>query len=614
MDKKNALIGFSILALALALMHFGGSRSAKPQNVPNYQPPPTAPVTATNQAPSAAASALPATSPSNAAFAALSQSNADEKIATLENEYVTIEFTDFGGAIRDVALKKYPATKADPDSPYIFNKYHSAPILSFADIPGIDHNSRYELLSASATEVTYRAYINDANNQPLVEITRRYALAIEGDEANPADPYRIRHETTFRNLTAQPQHILRPVLNLGTTSLLTTNDNGQYLNVAHYDGDKAHTIDRGELEGGGILTWFGASNPPKPYIEATGNIIWAAAKNQFFASIYTPDKPAAGLIARRVELPPLETGSTQANIGMTAAARLAPMEIPAGDTAALTHSGYLYIGPKEYTRLKKFGNAEDKVMQFDAFFFNRIMLSGFIAPIMNMLMVWMHGFVANWGVAIILMTILLKFISLPFTLAASRSAKRMGKLQPAMKEIREKFKDNPQKLNQATMQLFKDNKVNPLGGCIPVLITMPLFVAFFGMLFGTAELRFQGFLWNTDLSAPDTIFRIYGFPINIMPILMGATMIFQMRLTPTPSVDNAQAKMFKFMPIFFTAICYNFSAALALYSTTNGLFTIIQQILVNKLTKDEPANLTHVPGHGGNKKQKRIKNITPRKK
>lgn len=190
--------------------------------------------------------------------------------------------------------------------------------------------------------------------------------------------------------------------------------------------------------------------------------------------------------------------------------------------------------------------------------------------------------------AIVLMTLLLKIITLPFTLAASRSAKKMGKLQPQMKEVREKYKDNPQKLNQATIALFKENKVNPMGGCIPILITIPLFIAFFAMLQGTAELRYQSFLWAHDLSGPDTIARILGLPINIMPLLMGATMVIQMRLTPTPTADNAQMMMMKFMPIVFTLFCYNFAAALALYSTVNGVVTILQQVLVNKFTADTP--------------------------
>jgi YidC/Oxa1 family membrane protein insertase len=199
------------------------------------------------------------------------------------------------------------------------------------------------------------------------------------------------------------------------------------------------------------------------------------------------------------------------------------------------------------------------------------------------------------------MTLFLKIITLPFTLAASRAAKRMQKLQPQLQAVREKHKDNPQKLNQATMEIFKENKVNPLGGCLPILITIPLFVGFFAMLQSASELRYASFLWAPDLSAPDTVARIFGLPLNIMPLLMGATMVVQMRLTPTPTTDNLQVKMMQFMPIIFTLFCYNFSCALALYSTVNGLFTIIQQLLVNKFSKDDPAPAAATPAVvGGN--------------
>jgi YidC/Oxa1 family membrane protein insertase len=272
--------------------------------------------------------------------------------------------------------------------------------------------------------------------------------------------------------------------------------------------------------------------------------------------------------------------------------------------------GDLYVGPKEYMRLAKFAHREDKVMQFDSNWYSRMFLGGYVAPFLNWLMNQMHRIVGNWGLAIILMTLLLKFVSLPFTLAASRSAKRMQKLQPLMAAVREKYKDNPKKLNEATMELFKEHKVNPVGGCLPILITMPLFIGFFTMLQGTAELRFQPFLWASDLSGPDTIAHIFGLPINILPLLMGTTMFFQMRLTPTaPSVDNTQAKMMQFMPFLFTLICYNFSCALALYSTINGAFTIVQQLLVNKYAKvDDPA--LPATGPGG----RPVKNVTPKKK
>ena len=194
---------------------------------------------------------------------------------------------------------------------------------------------------------------------------------------------------------------------------------------------------------------------------------------------------------------------------------------------------------------------------------------------------------------------------MPFTIAASRSAKRMAKLNPLMQAMREKYKDNPQKIQTETLRLFKENKVNPLGGCIPILITIPFFVGFFAMLQSASDLRFASFLWVHDLSAPDTVMRIFDLPLNIMPLFMGATMIFQMRLTPTPTTDNAQATMMKIMPWMFTLFCYNFASGLALYSTINGLFTIGQQLIINRMPEPE---LPGAPGGDG------LKNVTPKKK
>ena len=152
--------------------------------------------------------------------------------------------------------------------------------------------------------------------------------------------------------------------------------------------------------------------------------------------------------------------------------------------------------------------------------------------------------------------------------------------------------------------------MNPVGGCIPILITMPLFFGFYAMLAGAAELRFQGFLWATDLSGPDTVGHILGFPINIMPILMGVTTLVQMQLTPQPSVDGAQATMMKVMPLIFVAFCYNYSCALALYMTINGLFTIGQQLVINRMRDTgDPADKA-VAVAGG----RPVKNVTPRKK
>ncbi|RRJ97972.1 membrane protein insertase YidC [Opitutaceae bacterium TAV4] len=614
MDKKNLILGVTFLVAAFAALLYSSRQQSqqRPPAPPSPAPMVSAPATAGDPLASAATAA-----PANTTFAPIASNKTEATITTLSNDYVEVRFTNFGGAIRDVALKKYPAA-IGAAKPFVFNEEHADPILGFTDIAGLDKEARFELVSATADEVVFRAVF-----EKRLEVTRRYVLAPATGDKSSHDPYRILHETTVKNLADHTTPVTSLNLSLGTAALMGANDTGFYLNVASYNGDKAQFTDRNELKGGGFFASMGMGDPnPKAYIIQPGPVQWASVKNQFFASIYTPDdKLIEGVTVRRVSFAAPLPGTTTENIGLTASAKV---ELPAiAPQGTATFTGKLYVGPKEYTRLKNFTRSEDKVMQFDRYFFNRIFLSGVIAPFMNMMMNGIHAFVGNWGLAIVLMTLILKTVTLPFTLAASRSAKRMQKLQPMMKEINEKYKDNPTKKNQAVMALFKEHKVNPMGGCLPVLITIPLFVAFFAMLQGTAELRFQSFLWARDLSAPDTIARIpLGFmtlPINILPLLMGATMVFQMRLTPSPSVDNAQAKIFKMMPWIFTIICYNFSCALALYSTINGLYTIVQQLAVNRFTKDDdPASpAAAAKGNGPGSRPiggKTIKNVTPSKK
>ncbi len=621
MDKKNTVVGILLLVAAFATLYLGSHLSPPPATKPAVTPPPAvtpAPATAANPAtpaPATPATATPvapapATTPSDATFAAIAQEHAGSVVTTLVNNYIEVRLTDFGGAIKDVAFRQYPAELGQPE-PYVFNQTHVDPILAFTEqtVPGLDRNVAFHLVSATPTEVVYQAVLDKK-----VEVTRRYFInapeaAAEATEAKDrfyrADPYVIRHETTFRNLSTETVSLPQMALSLGTASLTSVNDFGQYLNVARYDGKTTTFTDAGALAGAGLIgRLLGHDTAPKAYVETPGPAVWAAVKNQFFACIYRAEQPGTSVITRRVDLPKFP-GSTRENIGLTGAEHFTVPALAPGATTTLT--GSLYVGPEEYRRLSRFPDNQDKVMQFDRYFFSRIFLSGYVAPLENLLMNWTHRWVFNWGLAIVLMTLILKTVSLPFTLAASRSAKRMQQFQPEIKALREKYKDNPQKLNQATLELFKAHKINPMGGCLPILITMPLFFGFFTMLQSSAELRFQGFLWARDLSAPDTVGHLFGFPVNIMPLLMGATMIFQMRLTPQPTVDNAQAKMMKFMPVLFTLFCYGYSCALAIYMTVNGLFTIGQQLVINRM-KDPVTVAAPAKTPGG---KPAPKNVTP---
>jgi len=604
MDKKNTAIGVLLLVAAMLAFYFSAKFSPPPPKPVIPSTPVTSPVAA-NEAPAAG----PARSPADTALSAgKTASNSPAEYVTLANDYVNVRFTTSGGAIDRVELKKHAATLDAHGKPsadgYVLNAPQAAPALSFGTLPGADKDARYELVSHDAHAVTYRTVVDGK-----LEVTRRYELL--GGSAG--DPYQIRHETTFRNLSAQPLPLPRTSLNLGTASPLGPLDTGMYVNAGYFNDDGTEFIRRDELAGGGFFT----SSPPLPFMDKIAPVTWAAVKNQFFAAILTPDEPGVGLRIERLKIDPLKPVEDRSAYAITGELLVDLKPIPANGSTKW--SATYYTGPKEYRRLARsenFKKSEDKVMNFAPFFFNKIFLSQVFGPLLLTFLTWVHAWIPNWGWAIVVMTILLKIVTLPFTLAASRSAKRMQKLMPLIQESREKYKDNPQKAQEAMMRIYKENKVNPLGGCIPILITMPLFIGFFAVLQGAAELRYAPFLWAVDLSAPDTVYSfgavtlpllgLTHLNINILPIIMGATMIYQMKLTPTaPNVDPAQATMMKFMPWMFALFCYNFASALALYSSVNALFSIGQQMFINKMPEPQLAGATDADG---------LKNVTPKKK
>jgi len=608
MDKKNTVIGVLLLVAAMASFYFSARYAPQQPVRPVATPESGASPMAGNQAPAAG----PASSPSDATLTASpSAGTAPAEFVTLANEFIEVKFTNHGGAIDSIALLK-KAAHLDPKGKttterYTLNTSPAAPALSLADFPGADRSIAYNLVSQPPTEIVYRAVT------PNLEVTRRYSLA----KAPGLDDYQLRHETTFRNLTDAPLALPRAVFNLGTAVPLSEVDTGIYLNVGYYNGEDAEFVQRDELASSG----FFSSAPPPTHLDRPAAIRWASVKNQFFAMILTPDQPGNGVRIERVKVNPMLPADNRAAYGVTAYAQFDLKPLAAG--ASTTFGASYYAGPKEY---KRFANAdifkhhEEKVMQFSSGI-GKVFFSGVFAPLLLTIMTWVHSLVPSWGWAIVITTLLLKIVFLPLTLAASRSAKRMSKLQPHMQSMREKYKDNPQKMQTETLRLFKENKVNPVGGCIPILITIPFFIGFFTMLQSASELRFASFLWAHDLSAPDTIYNfgtvtlpllgLTHLNVNIMPLLMGATMIVQMRLTPTPTTDPAQQMMFKIMPWIFTLFCYNFASGLALYSTINGLFTIGQQMVINRMPEpDLPIN------NGGAKPAAAggMKNVTPPKK
>jgi YidC/Oxa1 family membrane protein insertase len=198
--------------------------------------------------------------------------------------------------------------------------------------------------------------------------------------------------------------------------------------------------------------------------------------------------------------------------------------------------------------------------------------------------------IPNYGIAIILLTLLTKIILWPLGNKSYKSMNDMKRVQPLMMEIREKYKDDKKKMNEETMALYRTYKVNPVGGCLPMIVQLPVFFALYRMLYQAIELRHAPFFgWINDLSAPDRLFHFgftvpfmqppYGIPV--LTIVMGATMFLQQKMSPPPG-DPTQAKLMMFMPLIFTVIFINFSSGLVLYWLINNIFSIGQQYYIQK--------------------------------
>ena len=228
-----------------------------------------------------------------------------------------------------------------------------------------------------------------------------------------------------------------------------------------------------------------------------------------------------------------------------------------------------YIGPKESKRLDAAPNHLDKALDYGFF--------SIVAKPLIWLLQFLYAYVHNYGVAIILMTIIIKLIFWPLSQKSYRSMQQMKQLQPLMVKIREKYADDKEAMNREVMQLYKTYKVNPAGGCLPILVQLPVFIGLYKALLNSIELRHAPFIsslpftdipWLTDLASPD--------PFFITPLLMGATMLLQQKMTPTPG-DPTQAKIMMLMPIIFTGLFLTFPSGLVVYWLVNNVISIGQQ-------------------------------------
>jgi YidC/Oxa1 family membrane protein insertase len=538
-----------------------------PASVAVSPTPGSSPTAATSPSASAApvASASPSSTPEQSApsFA--------EKTETLANGDVELHLTNRGGAITEAVLLNHTA---DNGNRVELNAPDRTPIGAIIEQPEAPSLPEFSMEKQPDGSVQF-----ERKTPESVTIRKRFFFPATTEKK---DNFVAEMDVDFRNDGAEPYNNAGYFITLGSTRPIHPKDMPTYTRLAWY-ANKANGID---------VNWFGAQNYPlvgvqkraaQPfYREKIGNIEWAGMTNQFFTDLLTP------MNARGVELWAKPFDIKQAEgptlLGIEGAMGMPGFQVQPGQTTTLRFQ--LYAGPKLYGRLAKLEHNEAEIMNFGMW----KLISQFLLNFMNLI----HSWIGNYGFSIVLLTACVKGVLWPLQNKANRSMRKMSALAPKMQELKEKYKDDPTRMNQEVMKLYKEHGVNPVGGCLPMMIQIPIFFGLFSMLGQAAELRNARFLWVRDLSQPDTLFTIpglgwipilgspVGLPVNILPLIMGATNLWLMRMTPKTG-DSTQQKVMMFMPLIFLIFCYNFAAALALYYTTQNLFTILQLYQNRKL-------------------------------
>jgi YidC/Oxa1 family membrane protein insertase len=520
-----------------------------------------------------------------------------EEFVTIESEDARYVFTSFGGGLKRIELKKYPADvgceeNVRTNGNVTLNVKAKAPAMSV--VVGGDTNT-LDFFSLTQSGNLVRAEAPLLNGLHMIK------------EFRLSTNYLLNTSIRYENRTAQPIALPERELVIGTAAPLSQHDESYHLGLEWYNGEKGDKITE---------PWFAnktlgclPGTPRMVYRNGQSNVFWAAVHSQFFAMIAVPQNAATEVIGRKIDLP-RPTEEQMANdpaafgspFGYQTALILPPSVM--APNSFQEHRYELFAGPKEFKTLQRLPRDMDVVMGFGRFF-------GFFAKTLLISMNGLHSLGLTYGLAIIVITVIIKLLFWPLTNASTKSMKRMSALQPQMKLIQEKYKEDPRKMNLKMMEFMKEHKVSPLGGCLPLLLQIPVFFGFYTMLQSAIELRGAKFLWACDLSQSDTIFYLAGFPVNPLPLLMGATMIWQARLTPpSPGMDPTQQAIMRYMPLMMVVFLYNFSAGLTLYWTVQNLLSIAQM----KLTRTEPEKGTNPPGTSAKQGKPVTPAIPPKKK
>lgn len=567
MDKRTILAVVLSLAVLFTYQMFFAKPPVPPKAPPVQETKQTGAAKAVQtQTPAPAAAPAPVvTSPKIAAKTIVPQKEEPAKDIKVETKNYIAVFSTRGAALKSFQLKNYnkECAKCTRDIwPVIKNSVtgNKQPVKEksneLIEVVVLQENMPYPLAltfpesaaevradSVYATDLTNLNMVNDKQEQRLVFSRIFNGIKVEKAYTFNPDNYSIALDVKVSNLTNAPISQV------------------PYLNWYEYVDPK---WERDSYSKEGPVAYVSKSIKRKKSTDISKeetlgpDVSWGGFENKYFMAIIIPQDPSLTSVNM----------SKDSNHMVSVNIKGAKNVIAPAQSGSFKYN--LFIGPKDYTLLKKQGLSLEEAVEFESIIPGLKWLSIGLLIFIKFL----YQYVGNYGIAIIVLTILIKVLFWPLGNISYKSMKEMQKIQPKINELREKYKNDQAKLGQETMALYKAHKVNPFGGCLPILIQIPVFIGLYNTLLYAIELRHSPFFWwIQDLSAKD--------PYYITPIVMGATQFIQQKMTPTVG-DPMQAKIMLMMPIIFTFIFLNFPSGLVIYWLLNNIISIGQQIYINK--------------------------------
>lgn len=493
-----------------------------------------------------------------------------EKVIILENDIVKMEFTNYGGSLREYTIKNYTTWDNKPLQLVDWKAGKELHLL-FTSKEGKLINTKNLVFNSDYPEWK-KVDLNSDNSFKL-----EYSLTIPGDSIAGLKKiytfYKDKYEFDVEYQFTEPVKFISD--NKYQVVWETS------LNMTEFRSDQEITFSEAFAHMGGELETLDAADETENYKEDfNGNTDYVSLRTKYFGLFIIPNnmKGDGAYLAGYKEL--LKDKGARENYSIAVKMNLK-------DDKSDKTSFKILIAPLDYSILKSYSLELEKTLRFSLDFIVRPIAQYVIIPVFLLI----HTVVPSWGLVIIIFALLMKIVLNPLTKSQMNSMKKMAQLNPKITSIREKYKDDPVKANQQIMKIYKEEKINPAGGCLPMLIQLPILYALFGVFNSTIELRHASFLWISDLSSPDVIAKlpfkipIFGIDqISLLAILMGVTMFIQQKMTMT---DPKQKALVYIMPVMLTLLFFSFPAGLNLYYFMFNLFSIAQQWYTNR--KNPPA-------------------------